>query len=436
MTSIRRRLLLWLSAGIGVLLTAAALTVYFQVRDEVWELFDAQMLQSARAFPQSAVAFRPPSPDEDEDQDSPLTGLAIEVWAEGADRPTYRSSRKLTLPALARAGFSNVLIEGERWRLLSESISGRRIVVGQPLSVRSDAADQIAGQLLLPLAAALPLAMLLIWIGVGRGLSPLRRAAREIERRSDTDLAPLQAAGLASELKPMVLALNDLMRRVSEVLLAQQHFVADAAHELLTPLTALQLQAQWMQRATSDAERSEGVRDLRAGIERVVRLARQLLVLARQDSEMVQARAQVDIAALAREVIAEQAATAAARAIDIGFDSDGTPTLATDADAVRILVSNLVDNAIKYTPVGGRVDVKVIASGKGVLLRVEDSGGGIPADDLQRVFDRFYRPPGQMATGSGLGLAIVRKIAERDGATLNLRNGSVLGGLIVECRWS
>lgn len=435
MSSIRRRLLLWLLSGIGLLLIVAAAGVYLEIRDEINELFDAQLQQSAYAFPRGAVVPARGNDIDKSDGDSPLQSLVIEVRQPGVAKPFYHSQAHAVLPAHVPAGFSSPIINGRVWRLYSLEARDRHVEVAQPLSVRDTAANEIAEQLLLPLAATLPFAALLIWFGVGRGLRPLRQTAREIQQRSDADLASLDTTALPRELRPMVTALNDLMERLAQVLQAQQHFIADAAHELLTPLTALQLQAQWLQRSNDNRERQEGLLELRAGIERTVRLARQLLALARQESKSAAVVVAINLTALAREVVAEQAGTAAARQIDLGFDGSIPLQITGEAEALRMMLSNLVDNAIKYTPVGGRVDVRVTGTDDVGLLYVEDSGPGIPSEDLQRVFDRFYRKPGQTVTGSGLGLAIVRNIAERQGVNLKLSNGGTLGGLVVECRW-
>lgn len=435
MRSIRRRLLLWLLSGIGLLLIVAAAGVYLEIRDEINELFDAQLQQSAYAFPRGAVAPAEIGDVDDNGGDSPLQNLVVEVRQPGVAKPFYHSQAHAVLPAHVHPGFSNPVINGQVWRLYSLEARDRHVEVAQPLAVRDAAANQIAKQLLLPLAAALPFAALLIWFGVGRGLKPLRQTARDIQQRSDADLTALDTTALPGELRPMVTALNELMKRLVQVLQGQRYFIADAAHELLTPLTALQLQAQWLQRSSDVHEREQGLLELRAGIERTVRLARQLLALARQESKSGAVVAEINLTALAREVVAEQAGTAAARQIDLGFDGAMPLQIRGEVEALRMMLSNLVDNAIKYTPVAGRVDVRVARLDGAGLLRVEDSGPGIPVEDLQRVFDRFYRRAGQTVAGSGLGLAIVRNIAERQGVSLNLSNGGALGGLVVECRW-
>lgn len=438
MSSIRRRLLWALLLGIGVLLCAAALAVYAEIGDEVDELFDAQLQQTAYAFPRFDLPDTAPAPrghDDEDDDDSPLNHLVVEVRKPGAANVLYHTRTRALLPADATPGWSTRRIAGVDWRLYRTELDGRSVEVGQPLSVRQAATGEIAVQTLLPLAATLPLAALLIWLGIGRGLRPLERTAADIARRSHTDLTPLPRATLPRELLPLVEALDALMARLARALSAQKAFVADAAHELLTPLTALQLQLQLLDRAGDAVQRGRALVELRAGLDRAIHLARQLLTLARQAPERAVDRGQVDLSALARQVVTERAALARARDVDLGLAGQQPALVTADAEGLRALLGNLVDNAVKYTPAGGRVDVSVSLADGAPCLQVADSGPGIPADELSRVFDRFYRRPGQAVTGSGLGLAIARSVAERHGLQLTLTNGSVLGGVLAECRW-
>jgi two-component system OmpR family sensor kinase len=203
----------------------------------------------------------------------------------------------------------------------------------------------------------------------------------------------------------------------------QRAFVADAAHELRTPLTALKLQIQLAERATSEAERKTAFAELSHGFERATHLVQQLLTLARQEPGTAQkVRQPVDLVALARNVVADLAPTANARNIDLGIQAETPAIIHGDGDALRVLLGNLVDNAIRYTPDGGTVDVSIHADGETTSISVEDSGPGIPDSDLERVFDRFYRVPGVRVEGSGLGLAIVRQIADANDAQVSLRN--------------
>jgi two-component system OmpR family sensor kinase len=301
---------------------------------------------------------------------------------------------------------------------------------------------------IVPLLAVLPVLGLLIWLIIARGLKPLERVAAAVGRRSPTQLEPLAERDLPREVQPLVHSLNGLLQRLGETLAAQRTFIADAAHELRTPLTAVHLQAQLAERATTDAERRKALADLKAGLERATRLSEQLLTLARTEPGVDAAErtaGDVDLSVLAREVIAELAPLAAEKAIDLGLSESGSALVRGDRDALRTLLSNLVDNALRYTPRKGRVDVAVGPQGDRVALVVRDNGTGIAPEEQVRVFDRFYRgqpaavpgdaAPGASVRGSGLGLAIVKSIAERHGAEIALGEGLDGKGLGVTVRF-
>jgi two-component system OmpR family sensor kinase len=231
--------------------------------------------------------------------------------------------------------------------------------------------------------------------------------------------------------RPLVQELNLLFGRVKTAFEAQQHFVADAAHELRTPLAALRLQAQSLDRADTPEARRVAVSRLTAGIDRATRLVEQLLVLARQEATAAEGQVArpVDLADLARRTVADLAGVAAAKGVDLGVQQADPATVEGQPDALQILLRNLVENAVKYTPGGGTVDIAVQHEGGNIVVQVEDSGPGIPPEERERVFDRFYRVAGSDAAGSGLGLAIIKAIAERHGATLTLDSSARLGGL-------
>ena len=241
-------------------------------------------------------------------------------------------------------------------------------------------------------------------------------------------------AGLPTELAPVAAALNVLLARLEHALAAQQTFVADAAHELLTPLTALHVHTQALERARTEDRREAARIDLQSGLQRCIRLVRQLLALARQSPDVQHhALAPVDLATIAIDAVSDAHATATARGADLGIAAAQSAWVLGDAEGLRLMLRNLVDNAIKYGPSGGRVDVAtgVDVESRKAWLRVSDAGPGIPEADRQRVFDRFFRRPGHAADGSGLGLAIVREIATRHGATVALVSPGTLGGLDV-----
>jgi two-component system OmpR family sensor kinase len=257
----------------------------------------------------------------------------------------------------------------------------------------------------------------------------LKRLTLLVKARKVTALDPMPDEHLPSEVQPLVGALNDLLGRLGAALERERGFMADAAHELRTPLTALHLQMGTLARAQNEAERSDAMEKLSAGVQRAIRLVEQLLSLARQEPRAEVIRKRVRLDDLARDVVAEMVPLADARKIDLGISASQPAFVLGDPDALRTLVRNLLDNAVRYTPVGGTVDLSVQESGdpgksnSSAVLRIVDTGPGIAPDERQRVFDRFYRPPGTSPPGSGLGMAIVKAIADAHGASIALDAG-------------
>ena len=280
--------------------------------------------------------------------------------------------------------------------------------------MRTELAARTAGRLLLPVLVLLPILGLAGWWVVGRGLEPLGRIAGAVKERSPTALTPVQTSGLPIEIQPLADALNDLLARLDHSFVLQRRFAADAAHELRTPLTALNLQVQLAERAHSDEDRARAFERLRQGIRRATRLVQQLLTMARLDPDAAAATpAAIDLASLVASVVEDLRPLATERAITLqGTAAAGSATVLGSEDALRILFNNLVDNAIRYTPEGGRVTTTVAGGSADVEVIVEDTGPGIPEEERERVFDRFYRGRSTSATGTGLGLAIVSQVAE------------------------
>jgi two-component system OmpR family sensor kinase len=263
-------------------------------------------------------------------------------------------------------------------------------------------------------------------------LQPLDRIATALGRRTPDSLDALPQDQLPQEIRPLVQALNGLLARLARALESQKAFVADAAHELRTPLTAVQLQIQLAERAQTVEERAAAFAQLKQGQARAAHLVQQLLTLARQEPGVAaQAHAPVDLAELARLVVSEYAPLAAERNIDLGLGHAAPARIEGDFDALRVMLGNLVDNAIRYTPAGGHVDLALQLRDHAAVVEISDTGPGIPEQDRARVFDRFYRREATQASGSGLGLAIVRNIADRHGASIQLENRAPGPGLRV-----
>ncbi|MHB1176452.1 MAG: ATP-binding protein [Sulfuriferula sp.] len=433
MRPLRQQLLIWLLGGMLVSSLLAGVALYVQVHEEANELFDYQLKQMAASLPAQLTLPAPPiwGPDPEEDQD-----IVMQVWDRNG-QPLYASNRALALPRYLPNGFHTVTTRDEQWRVYAVTRHDHIIQVAQPTSVRQELAAGLAARSLLPFAVLIPALALLIWVAVGRSLAPLQRVADALRRRSPDAMQALPNDNLPPEIRPLVDALNSLLERLDEALATQRAFVADAAHELRTPLAALKLQLQLAERANTPVARTAAIAKLHERLDRATHLVAQLLTLARQEPRMATRKfAAVNLAELARQVVADRSPLAERRNIDLGVAADaGEVSTQGDADSLRILLGNLVDNAIRYTPPGGRVDVNVQSVNCQPVLSVLDNGPGIPIEERERVFDRFYRREGSGVTGSGLGLAIVQNIAEQHGAVVALTDNPAGAGLRVEVRF-
>lgn len=288
------------------------------------------------------------------------------------------------------------------------------VQVAETRNKRNALASRILSGVTLPQFAVIPLAVLLVWIGLGRGIEPLNRLGRMIRRRMPTDLSPIPTAGVPEEVKPVIHAFNDMMARLEQNLQAQQRFIGDAAHQMRTPLTGLKMQTELALTETDPENMRILLRQIAESTDRAAHLISQLLALARAESshEKTHAIELVDIEALVRQVTLEWVPAAMEKKIDLGFEGTGWPLqISGNPVLIRELAGNLIDNAVKYTPIGGRITVRTLAT-EFAVLEVEDDGPGIPDSERELVFERFYRVLGNEAPGSGLGLAIVREIAE------------------------
>jgi signal transduction histidine kinase len=439
--SIQSRVL-WSSFTL-VTLTAVILgaVTYFGVLRETEALFDYQLKQMALSLRDQTIA----APAEQLPAPPEATDFVVDVWTTDGSA-VYYSRYVPGMPKTVALGYATIEVSGAQWRMYSLGVGKRVIRVAQPMVVRQRLAASAAVNSVAPLLALAPLFALAAWWVVGFSLSPLRRVATEVKGLQAQTLVPLATAGLPSEIEPLVGSLNALLARLRGAFETQQAFVADAAHELRTPLTALKLQLEVLRRAADAPARAEATERLAAGIERARHLVEQLLSLARAEPGPAApgpaAARELDLSELARTAIVDAVPLAAARGIELALEHDpgidGSRLAAVlvgppDAPPLSVLVRNLVDNAVRYGRDGGRVIVHLgqnPLSPQCLRLIVDDDGPGIPSDERERVFDRFYRRHPGETIGSGLGLAIVRAIADRYGASITLTD-SPLGGLRV-----
>ena len=433
--SLRARLTGALLLAVLAFAALQAAVTYRTARAETEALFDAQMQRIALSLSGSLGAGA--LSDDAPAADTPAAReMIIQIWrADGV--MLYRSPQGRLLPPQTVIGFSDTVAGGEPYRIYALRTATQVVQVAQQTEARGRMAGQLALRAVLPVALLAPVLMLIVWWVVGRAIGPIERVRRQVAARRPDDLAPLPTAGLPAEVRPLVGEMNGLLTRLSAAWDALTHFSADAAHELRSPLAALRLQAQSLQRAPDDATRAIATERLLAGIDRATRLVEQLLALARQEGAGEGAeRVSLDLTALARNALADAEPEAARHAIALTLDAPTAHVvLRADEAALAVLLRNLLGNALRHTPPGGQVRVGVREEASVIDLTVEDSGPGIAPDERARVLDRFYRVPGTPGHGSGLGLAIVRAIAERHGAALTLDASPTLGGLRVMLRW-
>ena len=434
MNSIRVRLLLALLAALAISAAVMGAVTYRNVLAETEALFDYQLRQMALSLrDQGEIANAQVDALNDEQLD-----FVVQIWTVDG-RSIYASRAHSALPARALLGLADVTVDGQTWRTFSVATRERVIQVAQPRQIRQRLAADAALRSVAPLALLAPLMALAIWWLAALTLAPLRRVAAQVRERDEQSLSALPTTGLPDEVAPLVSALNALLQRLSQSLDTQRAFVSEAAHELRSPLTALKLQLQLLSRATDDAGRAQAVATLSTGIDRAARLVEQLLALARSEPGAPAASLQpLDLSEVVRQAVADTVPFAQSRGTEFELFADAPVTLNGDRAALAMLARNLADNAVRYSPPGSRVELRVTVADGVAALQVDDAGPGIPPAERERVFDRFYRRSSHNELidepGTGLGLAIVRSVAARHGAEVVLGE-SPLGGLRVTVRF-
>lgn len=416
MNSIRKQLLRWLLIGqlVAVILTSGL--TYLYVRGELAHLFDDRLRQLANSVPMFGAYQPPPVSSRLEDDDD----FVIQVWQLDGERILH-VNRKEGAPALANEGYSTHFSGGMLWRSYALKRADRFVQASQPYSDRVEMTTEVALGAIAPVLVLIAVLGVLVWVGVGPGLRPLDRLTDDIHQRRPNALDPISEENIPQEVQPLVNALNQLLQRLGLALESQRKFIADAAHELRTPLTAVKLQAQLLARTNNDADRKEALDQVRAGTERASHLVHQLLTMARLEPDDWQRPfVAVDLSALLKTVIREHTPAALRKQIDLGISRDAEIVIAGDAESLRVMCSNLVDNAIRYTPEQGQVDVRLFVAENSACLEIEDTGPGIPAAARKQVFERFYRQAPNGELGSGLGLAIVREVVARHRGSVEL----------------
>ena len=437
--SLRRRLLGLLLGGVAAAWLATMVFSYIDAHHEVDELFDAQLAQAAQTL--LALAGHEEGDDIEDLGDVAhkyQRRLRFQIWrADG--KLLMRSKNAPETPLTATNGFSETHGDDGHWRHFSQWNEERslQVQVSENHHIRDDLIGHIAWRLLLPALFGLPLIGLWVWLATRHGLASLDGIAKQIASRAPQQLQPLTPAAAPEEIRTMLEALNGLFQRVETALESERQFTADAAHELRTPLAALQAQLQVALRARDDAERDRSLAQLQSGLSRASHLVDQMLQLARLDPESGLPDPQpVDLGMLAEAVCADLGPLILDKNLDFALDAAPGCIVTGQSEWLRVLIRNLVDNAIRYSQADGTLHVSVARTAGQCRLSVSDSGPGIPANEREAVLRRFHRLDQGGQQGSGLGLAIVARIAELHGAGLDLAASDGTQGLRVTVTWS
>lgn len=449
MRSIERTLLLWILGALALGALLVSLIVYFVTLEEMHEVFDADLQNVAKAVASYHRAGHHAGQTDDVESptrtDVPDDSEIVTLTWTAQGRRIFSSDPRVALPFSSTEGLSQPVIEGEAWVVYSNVGTDGVAQAAQRVAAREEMAGESAGKVFPPLIGLTVVIGGLLVFGLRRGFRPLKGAAQDIARRSARSLEPIAVEQVPKEIAPLVSSINDLMSRLAVSFAAQRRFLADAAHELRTPVTALRLQVQLLQKSKDESDRARALKELDTGVARSQRLVEQLLHVARTEPDGETSRVEpVDLAELVRSVVGNFSIKAEHRGIDLGATTPPSAAagivVAADAEQMTVLLNNLVENALRYTPAGGVVDVEASVRNGAPELHVVDNGPGIPQAEQARVFDRFYRGADATAlahdgSASGLGLAIVRAIAERHGAHVSLQTPASGKGLMVVVRF-
>ncbi len=436
--SLQARLRLMVLGLATIIWIFIATLVWFDAQHEMGELLDGHLAQAAALLSVQADG------DDDDGGDPPLVHryapqVAFQVFFNGqlATRSVNMGSKPMST---VKEGFSTVRQDdGSTWRVFGVVVPTRDVwvFVGENMESRDAILWAILRSVLWPLALALPLLAVALWWSVRNGLAPLRALRNELAGRTPQALEPVVLDDCPEEMRPLVGALNELLTRISTMVESERRFTADAAHELRTPIAAIRAQAQVAMGAGDDAEqRIHALQSTLAGCDRATRLVEQLLMLARLEEQVAKSAMPVNLTSVVRRVAADIAPIALQRGQTLELEADEPYAVVADEALLGVLVRNVVDNALRYSPSGARVLVTVRKSDMGCTLCVQDSGPGMEPAAIQRLGERFFRVLGSDQPGSGLGWSIVKRLADVFGATVQIDRSQTLGGLSVTVVWS
>jgi two-component system, OmpR family, sensor kinase len=428
-TSLRKHLLVWL---VPVLLAAAVIATvwtYYMFGSMVSMFMDSQMRVLADSHAEETLGLPTLSPLNDH-VIAEGGAVVVQIW-DGQGQLLTSSYPGLGVPLQPADGFADVQTEWRRWRVYSVHTPGRTVQSIQCLEFREHVISKQAFQAGLPIALLIPIAAWILWFAFCGAMRRLEAVARAAAAQDENTIGELPTKDIPSEISPLVVAVNTLLTRLRDAFASQRRFVQDAAHELRTPITAMTLQLENLKAHAMDAETTAQVTQFEAGLKRTKRLIEQLLRLARQEApQKGDVASSIDLVQFLRDLISDLMPCADHRDIDLGLSVAIGATVRANPHDLRSVLHNLLDNALRYTPEHGVVDVRLRADDGKVIVEIVDSGPGIPPDLLPRVCDRFFRIEGSDEEGSGLGLAIAKHAAERNRIDLHLDNRIERSGLV------
>jgi len=430
--SIRRSALLWLAVLLAIIGVVSAATSYHLMRSESDNFLDSQLRQIAYYIddaPREPLHSVPSDPLYEPEDD-----FVVQIWGAGGAK-VYDSDPDIAIPRQSRDGFSNIATKSATWRTYSFVTPGRTVQISQDMVVRDELAAGAALRSAVPVMAIFPLSWILLSLVIDRVMRRLRKVISIVQTQDAVTRRPIPLRTVPAEIQPLVRAMNELVDRLQQAMERQRRFVSDAAHELRTPLAALALQLGNLRRVARGRELLSRLADAEAGARRANVLVSQMLRLARyetgQDLDIIEI---VDLSVLVQSCVDEIRPVADAKALRLSVALADRPQLKGRASELRVLIANILENAVKYSKPGGIVEVVTAAHPESVVLSVTDSGPGIPPAMAERVFERFVRGADSGTEGSGLGLAIVRSIANRHGIAVELVNRVQAHGLTVRVK--
>lgn len=431
--SLRRRLLFWISLPILVATFLSLLASYLSARHEVEEVYDAQLVHSAKTLLQLTQHEIMQDKEFELGLENPdlkhkyERNLGFRIWA--SNKLITRSSNTEDFTDFeAPPGFSDQNIKGHKWRffVFLDPVNQIKIETSERYDIRYELIIELITALIIPALMSVPVVLVIIWIGVRKVLGPVIKISADVDRRGSNDLSPIPDNYLPKEILPLVRALNRLFTRIEESFNRERQFTDNAAHELRTPLAAMKTQAQVLLKKADDMpDCKEGLNNLQASIDRASRMVDQLLSFARLQSDQIEFEV-ADLSILTERILKDMSPLAVAKKIDLGADISPNIKVKGNPPALEIMLRNLIDNAIKFTPPGANIDVSLFEDNDKAVLKIADTGPGIKDTDKEKVFERFYRVQ-KNKQGSGLGLSMAKWVCDVHSADISLSDNKPVG---------